>query len=630
MKRPQVSCRLTRRLCDMRLGMSISVFVIVFAQIFAIAASKLAIEELYHNERNDLIQLRDSLSSTVNLHSNWTGPPCHNDQSRWLGIACSDSHVVGIDLEGIQLTGSLLTTAFQNMAYLTTLSLSNNALHGYLPSLKGLDNLQVVSFSRNRFSGSIPSDFVALPNLSRLELQDNLLNGSIPPFDQRTLTAFNVSYNFIEGQVPGTSALQRFPSSSFDHNLELCGTPMAKSCAVALPGAGVPPSKPEGSAPPHSTSHLSQSRAKGLGPRGVALIAVGASMVSFMAIFSVLCYYKRYYKKAEGKGDHSGAASIEFVEKASKGSESTTEPERAGQLEFFNKERQLFSLDDLLRSSAEVLGKGKLGTTYRVTLEPGVVVVVKRPKNINGVSKKEFVQQMQLLGSLRHENLVEIISFYYSKNEKLIVYEHVPGESLFQLLHDNRGEGRVPLNWAARLNIVKGIARGLAYLHQCLPSLKVPHGNLKSSNVLILHNKHRPEYQPKLTDFGFQALLLSPNQSHKLAIGKSPEFTQGRKLTNKTDVYCFGLMLLEAITGQVPGDDEVDLPEWVSLVIRNDWSTDILDLEISAERESHGDMLRLTEIALECAALEPERRPKMSEVVKRIEEIKEPNSEGRI
>nr|XP_010933300.1 probable leucine-rich repeat receptor-like protein kinase At1g68400 [Elaeis guineensis] len=615
----------------MRSGMTrISIFVIVFAQIFAIAASKIAIEELYHNERNNLIQLRDSLSSTVNLHSNWTGPPCHNDQSRWFGITCSNSHVVGIDLEGIQLTGSLLTTAFQNMAYLTTLSLSNNALHGYLPSLKGLDSLQVVSFSRNRFSGSIPLDFVALPNLSRLELQDNLLNGSIPPFDQQTLTEFNVSYNFIEGQIPRTLALQRLPSSSFDHNLELCGGPMAKSCAMALPGTNVPPSERKGSAPTHSTSRSSPSSTKVLGPRGVALIAVGASMVSFMAIFGFLCYYKRYYKQAEGKGDYSGEASIEFIEKASKGSESTAEPERAGRLEFFNKERQVFDLDDLLKSSAEVLGKGKIGTTYKVTLESGVVVVVKRPKNINGVSKKEFVQQMQLLGSLRHENLVEIIAFYYSKNENLIVYEHVPGESLFQLLHDNRGEGRVPLNWATRLSIVKGIARGLAHLHQCLPSLKVPHANLKSSNVLILHNNHHPKYQPKLTDFGFQALLLSPNQSLKLAIGKSPEFTQGRKLTHKTDVYCFGLMLLEVVTGQVPCDNEVDLPEWVSLVIRNDWSTDILDLEIVAEKDRHGDMLRLTEIALECAALEPERRPNMSEVVKKIEEIKVPNGEGKI
>lgn len=617
----------------MRPGTTTSVLAIIFVRIFGMVASKIAIEELYHNERNDLIQLRDSLSSTVNLHSNWTGPPCHNHQSRWLGITCSDSRVVGIDLEGIQLTGSLLPTAFQNMAYLASLRLSSNALHGYLPTLRGLNNLQIVSFAGNRFSGSIPLDFVALPNLSRLELQDNLLNGTIPPFNQQTLTVFNVSYNFIDGQIPETLALQRFPSSSFDHNLELCGSPMAMPCRAASPGTDVPPSKSEESAPPPSINHSSPSSTKTLGPRAVALIAVGAFIICFMAIFLFSFYYMRYNRKTIGKGNFSGEASVEFIEKASKGSSSecAAEPERVGQLEFLNKERLVFNLDDLLRSSAEVLGKGKLGTTYRVTLESGEVVVVKRPKNnFSGVSKKEFVQQMQLLGRLRHENLVEIISFYYSKNEKLIAYEHVRGESLFQLLHDNRGEGKVPLNWAARLSIVKGIARGLAYLHQCLPSQKVPHGNLKSSNIIILRNKHHPKYQPKLTDFGFLPLLPSPNQSHKLAIGKSPEFIQGRKLTHKTDVYCFGLMLLEVITGQVPSDNEVDLPEWVSLVIRNDWSTDILDLEIVAEKGSHGDMLRLTEIALGCAALEPERRPKMSEVVGRIEEIKETSSEGSI
>lgn len=94
-----------------------------------------------------------------------------------------------------------------------------------------------------------------------------------------------------------------------------------------------------------------------------------------------------------------------------------------------------FDLDDLLRASAEVLGKGKLGTTYKTSMESGLTVAVKRLKNMNGLSKKDFIQQMQLLGSIRHENLVRIISFYYSKEEKLIISEFVPSGSLFELLH---------------------------------------------------------------------------------------------------------------------------------------------------------------------------------------------------
>lgn len=109
--------------------------------------------------------------------------------------------------------------------------------------------------------------------------------------------------------------------------------------------------------------------------------------------------------------------------------------ERIGKLEFSNKKFPVFDLDDLLRASAEVLGRGNLGITYKATLESGNVVAVKRLNHMNEVSKKEFLQQMQLLGQLKHENLVEIISFYYSEEQKLIIYEFITDGSLFELLH---------------------------------------------------------------------------------------------------------------------------------------------------------------------------------------------------
>lgn len=122
-------------------------------------------------------------------------------------------------------------------------------------------------------------------------------------------------------------------------------------------------------------------------------------------------------------------------EKKKNWSSSTDDPEKLAELEFFDKERPVFNLDDLLTASAEVLGKGCLGTTYKVMMETGTPVAVKRLKDMNALSKKEFVQQMQLLGQMRHENLVQIISFYYSKEEKLVIHEFVPDGSLFELLH---------------------------------------------------------------------------------------------------------------------------------------------------------------------------------------------------
>ncbi|RZR79712.1 hypothetical protein BHM03_00005526 [Ensete ventricosum] len=624
-------------------------------------------EELYHNERNDLIQLRDSLSSAMSLHSNWTGPPCHNHRSRWLGITCFNSNVIGLALHGIQLTGSLPSTALQNVSQLASLNFSDNALHGNLPSLQGLVHLRAVSFARNRFSGSIPSEFVALPNLARLELQDNVLSGAVPPFDQRTMAVFNVSYNFLEGSIPNTSVMQGFPSTAFDHNTQLCGRPLAKPCPTAPPPPPlVSPVPPLGRAGGARSPPATSSSSKTLRPWILVLVAIVAATIAFMVIFCFLYYSKRYSKKAKQTAHVPGIAlqpsqskfwSVFYLTeesitamtvKEAKSSESVAEPKKVVDLMFLDKQKATFDLDDLLSSSAEVMGKGLLGSTYKATLGSGAVVAVKRLKTMHGMSKKEFAHQMQLLGKLRHENLVDIISFHYSKEEKLVVYEYVPGGSLFQLLHgnhssptlspkeqklihgfvvvDNRGEARVPLKWAARLNIVQGIARGLAYLHQCMPSYRVPHANLKSSNVLIL--RRSMNYYSKLTDYGFHYLLPS-SHSHRLAIGKAPEFCHGKKLALKADVYCFGLVLLEVITGHAAGDGEEDLPGWVKLVVNNDWSTDILDLEIVAEKESHGDMLKLTEIALHCTELEPERRPTMSDVVRRIEEIRGTSSGRR-
>ena len=109
--------------------------------------------------------------------------------------------------------------------------------------------------------------------------------------------------------------------------------------------------------------------------------------------------------------------------------------ERLGRLEFSNKTYPVFDLDDLLRASAEVLGRGKLGITYKATLESGTVVAVKRLSCMNELSKKEFLQQMQLLGNMKHENLVEIVSFYYSEEQKLVIYELMFDGTLFELLH---------------------------------------------------------------------------------------------------------------------------------------------------------------------------------------------------
>ncbi|RVW25936.1 putative leucine-rich repeat receptor-like protein kinase [Vitis vinifera] len=558
-----------------------------------------ATNEYFPDEREALMQIRDIVNATVDLHKNWTGPPCQEDVSKWFGITCSKGHIIRIVLEGIELTGSFPPAFLQKIAFLNTVSFKNNSVFGPIPNLTGLIHLESVFFSQNNFSGSIPLDYIGLPNLTVLELQENSLGGHIPPFDQPTLTTFNVSYNHLEGPIPETPVLQRFPESSYDHKLPSVWASSRKSVSCFS----------SCSCHCHSTSspHFSKSiQGKEKGTRNMG----------------------KSQRKEATTGQQTGEGSVEWAEKRRHSWESRGDPERTVALEFFDKDIPVFDLDDLLRASAEVMGKGKLGTTYKATLESGSAVAVKRLKDLNGLSKKEFVQQMQLLGKTRHENLVEIVSFYYSKEEKLVVYEFVPHGSLFELLHENRGAARVPLNWSRRLSIIKDIAKGLTFLHQSLPSHKVPHANLKSSNVLI-HSTGQ-NCHSKLVDFGFLPLLPSRKSSEKLAVAKSPEFALGKKLTQKADVYCFGIIILEVITGRIPGEASPginatveDLSDWVRTAVNNDWSTDVLDVEIVAAREGHDEMLKLTGIALECTDTTPEKRPKMTEVLRRIQEIED-------
>ncbi|XP_042463865.1 probable leucine-rich repeat receptor-like protein kinase At1g68400 [Zingiber officinale] len=574
-------------------------------------------QQLYHNERNDLLLLRDSLSSTRSLHDNWTGPPCHRDRSRWFGIECSDFKVVTISLSGIQLTGSLPPTALQNVLHLTALNLSGNALHGALPTLHGLVRLRSVALAENRFSGSIPEEFTSLLDLERLELQDNALSGAVPSLAQGRLAALNLSYNFLEGSIPRSLAARGFDASSFEHNPGLCGRPLRKPCHEETETPSMPPAVTSG-ARPATWMNSPSGRNKEVGSWLLVLVAAGAAGLAFAVVLCLMSYSNSRRHAADKAKAEAGA------EAEAEGPEIITTKtiqqakKKITDLSFSKIDKATFNLDDLLRSPAMVIGTGQIGNTFKVTLDSNEVVVVKRLKSMLALTKKELHKQMELLGKLRHENLVEIIAFHFSNDEKLIIYEYIVGNSLFHLLHENRGEARVPLKWSARLNIVKGIAQGLAFLHQCMPIRdKVPHANLKSSNIIIpSHLNH----QPKLTDYGFHS-VLPPSLANRLSIAKVPEYLHGRKLTPKADVYCFGLLVLEIVTGRVPSEGEEDLPKWVKLTVNNNWSSDLLDLEIVAETERHQEMLKLTRIALACTEVEPEQRPVMTDVVKRIEEI---------
>nr|XP_004511532.1 probable inactive receptor kinase At4g23740 isoform X2 [Cicer arietinum]XP_012574377.1 probable inactive receptor kinase At4g23740 isoform X2 [Cicer arietinum]XP_012574378.1 probable inactive receptor kinase At4g23740 isoform X2 [Cicer arietinum] len=295
---------------------------------------------------------------------------------------------------------------------------------------------------------------------------------------------------------------------------------------------------------------------------------------------------------------------------------------------FFEGCNYTFDLEDLLRASAEVLGKGTFGAAYKAILEDATTVVVKRLKEV-AVGKKDFEQHMDIVGSLKHENVVELKAYYYSKDEKLIVYDYYNQGSISALLHGKRGEDKVPLDWNTRIKIALGAARGLAHIHSENGG-KLIHGNVKSSNIFLNTKQYGC-----VSDLGLATIMSSVTQPVSRAAGyRAPEVTDTRKATQASDVYSFGVVLLELLTGKSPihttrGDEIIHLVRWVHSVVREEWTAEVFDLELMRCPNIEEEMVEMLQIAMSCVVRMHDQRPKMSEIVSMIENVRQIDIENR-
>ena len=182
---------------------------------------------------------------------------------------------------------------------------------------------------------------------------------------------------------------------------------------------------------------------------------------------------------------------------------------------------------------------------------------------------------------------------------------------------------RIPFRWSSRLSVARGVARALEYLHLNTKSTNVvPHGNLKLSNVLLDENDG-----VLVTDYGLTSLVAAPLAAQRMIAFKSPEYQSHKKVSRKSDVWSYGCLLLELVTGRVsadsapPGTNAVDLCRWVHRAVREEWTAEIFDVEIAVQRSANHGMLKLLQIAMRCCASSPENRPEMSEVAREVENI---------
>ncbi|XVE90949.1 hypothetical protein DITRI_Ditri20bG0116700 [Diplodiscus trichospermus] len=596
-----------------------------------------------NSDREALLDFAAAVPHARKLNWNATTPVC----TSWVGITCNlnGNDVIAVRLPGSGLSGTIPANTIGKLNALRVLSLRSNNLSGHLPSdipsipsLRCLflqhnnfssvfptslsSRLSVIDFSYNSFTGAIPNTVQSLTRLTVLNLQNNSISGAIPNVNFPSLKVLNFSYNNLNGSIP--NSLQRFPPSSFIGNPLLCGSPL-KLCSTV--SSSPSPSPSDFPSPPivSETRHATSKNKLGAG----AIIAIVIGGLAFVALLLVVIFI-RCLKRTDSGGSGLLKRKISSGGKNEKPNDfgSGVQEAEKNKLFFFAGCSYNFDLEDLLKASAEVLGKGSYGTTYKAALEEGTQVVVKRLKEV-AVGKREFEQQMEVVDRVgRHPNVVPLRAYYYSKDEKLLVYNYMPAGSLFSLLHGNRSAGRTPLDWDSRMKIALGTARGIAHIHT-EGGGKCTHGNIKSSNVLLTD-----ELEACVSDVGLAPLMNAPVTMSRTVGYRAPEVIETRKVTQKSDIYSFGVLLLEILTGKAPlqpsgHDDVVDLPRWVRSVVREEWTAEVFDVELLRFQHFQEEMVQMLQIALACVAKTPEIRPIMDESVRMIEDIRQSEAKNR-
>ncbi|KAK6153880.1 hypothetical protein DH2020_013519 [Rehmannia glutinosa] len=614
-------------------------------------------------DRAALLALRSAVGGRTLFWNTTLTTPCN-----WQGVQCENNRVTVLRLPASSLFGTLPANTLSNLTSLRTLSLRLNHLSGALPEdLSQLSQLRNLYLQGNHFTGSAPSFIFSLHSLVRLNLASNNFSGEIPPgFNNLTrlrtlflesnqfsgrlpdielpnLDQFNVSFNNLNGSVQ--KGLEGKPSNAF-LGTSLCGKPLDTLCADIVGSAPAPAPAAEGNA--NGSGNSGKNGKNKLSGGAIAGIVVGSvvGLILLLLILFILCRKRKENKtrsvdvaaiknqeneagekpiEADNAGVNNGfsvnaaAAAAMSANGNAKGENGATNSDAAKKLVFFGNASRVFDLEELLRASAEVLGKGTFGTAYKAVLEVGTVVAVKRLKDVT-ISEKEFKEKIEGVGAMDHENLVPLRAYYYSREEKLLVYDYMPMGSLSALLHGNKGAGRTPLNWEIRSGIALGAARGIEYLHFQGPNIS--HGNIKSSNILLTKS-----HGARVSDFGLNHLVGPPSSPTRVAGYRAPEVTDPRRVSQKADVYSFGVLLLELLTGKAPthallNEDGVDLPRWVQSVVREEWTSEVFDLELLRNQNLEEEMVQLLQLGIDCTAQYPDKRPSISEVAKRIEEIR--------
>ncbi|TKY50328.1 inactive receptor kinase [Spatholobus suberectus] len=527
-------------------------------------------------------------NTTVGFICDFVGVTCWNQR---------ENRVLGLELRELNLSGRIPESLKYCGKSIQRLDLGSNSFSSEIPPeiCSWMPFLVSIDLSGNDLSGHIPPTIANCSYLNELVLSDNQLSGPIP-FELGglgRLKKFSVTNNRLSGTIPGF--FNGFDREGFEGNSGLCGGPLGSKCG-------------------------------GLSKKNLAIIVaagVFGAAASLLLAFGLWWWYhlRLSGKKKKGYGDDGGGDWAVRLRGY-----------KLVQVSLFQKPIVKLKLGDLMAATGNFSGENVLfatrtGMTYKADLPDGSTLAVKRLSACR-IGEKQFGMEMNRLGQVRHPNLAPLLGYCVVEEEKLLVYKHMSNGTLYSLLHKNGGV----LDWLMRFRIGLGAARGLAWLHHgCHPP--IIQQNI-CSNVILVDE----EFDARLMDFGLARLMVSDSNGGFVNgdLGElgyiAPEYPSTLVASLKGDVYGFGVLLLELVTGRKPlevsnGEEEFkgSLVDWVNMHSSSGRIKDCIDKAICG-RGHDEEILQFLKIASNCVVSRPKDRWSMYQVYHSLKSISKDQS----
>uniref|UniRef100_A0ACD5U6Z6 Uncharacterized protein n=1 Tax=Avena sativa TaxID=4498 RepID=A0ACD5U6Z6_AVESA len=552
------------------------------------------------NEVEALLTIRAALRDPDNFLGSWVFTS-GDDPCSWMWVTCSaDGLVSELELGNKNLSGRL-SPAIGKLWQLRNLFLDHNAISGPIPdTIGGLPLLKKLDLSSNQFNGTIPHTLGDLKDLYYVKLSHNRLSGFIPDplINSDSLFILDLSFNNLSGTV----------SEFRIKNVFLDGNPLLRypSCGARCESLN---SQEEMTVPSQDQRTHSQSFATST-KTVLFCMAIAFVVVVFLAVVAAAT---RQWRRR-----HQIFANIDDKKDS----------------EVFVGHVKRYTLKDIKEATNNfnpnnILGQGGFGIVYKAILHDGTIAAVKRLKEFASAGEGQFYTEVEVISLVVHRNLLSLIGFCSEDNERLLVYPYMLNGTVSSKLQAYVS-GRPALDWPRRKKIALGTARGLTYLHeQC--DTKIIHRDIKASNILL-----DEFFEAIVADFGL-VKLMGQGETHVFSairgtLGRiAPEYLMKGESSEKTDVFAYGLLLIELITGRktlaVNDDDHPNggVVDLARELLEKDELSSFVDKRLRNNYNA-AELKEMVQIALLCTMFSPAHRREMEgygSVAERWESLKD-------